>query len=391
MNRTPEEKLFDHLSNVDADLFSEAMDIDSAAKLQKNHKIIPFTQKTIFRMAVAAAACLAIVAGILPMFNREAPLPGDAQLDTPPNFIEPNWGTRPSDPTTPSNPTIPSIPIESLDPPWENVGTNLSIESADMLNYYSAIYLLAQQNTVNFTSAGSNSGYGLTLLDTLDTTEPPYGDIPIYSTPSSTMPPNVDYDDPEPPPPPPWEYDPDNTEPPGGNTEGPPVNPPTEPTQRPDEFYYYDIDPNAAFHLSKVIFFRIYLSGEGYLTQQIGSGVVDVVITDFDIFGDYLVTFKNGDKYYSCLTDGKSRTEYRFTAHKYIEGFQVVKNLALQDHRFNVQFDENGQSIYFACGYFEEGECPVLGQTYIANVSEDLTLGELESYFRSFKAPTQSE
>ena len=297
-------------------------------------------------------------------------------------LYDPTWPTRPSAPTTPSNPTIPSIPIESLDPPWENIGTNLSIESADMLNYYSAIYLLARQST----GTGASSSYGLPLLDELDMPEPPadiFSEPSIGGEPYCTMPL----------PPPEWGYgyDTDNTDPPGGNTEGPPVNPPTEPTQRPDEFYYYDIDPNAAFHLSKVIFFRIYLSGEGYLTQQIGSGVVDVVITDFDIFGDYMITFKNGDKYYSCLTDGKSRTEYRFTAHKYIEGFQVVKNLALQDHRFNVQFDENGQSIYFACGYFEEGECPVLGQTYIANVSEDLTLGELESYFRNIQPPTQTE
>ena len=68
-----------------------------------------------------------------------------------------------------------------------------------------------------------------------------------------------------------------------------------------------------------------------------------------------------------------------------------MKNLALEDHRFNVQFDENGQAIYFACGYFEEGKRPVLGQTYIANVSEDRTLGELESYFRNIQPPTQTE
>jgi len=375
MNRTPEEKLSDYLADIDQGLLDEAMAVDSAEKLQKARKILPFSQKSLLRLAVAAMICVILLASILPILRSPAPPAGAGQLDVPPSLMEPTWGTRPTDPTTPLDSTIPSIPIESLDPPWEIVGTNVSIDSADMLNYYSALYLLSQQHQTSLTAAGSSSGYSLTLLDELDIpideTYPqfPADDLPLPETEPSE-----------------WGsgYDTDNTEPPD-TTEGPPIAPSTQPTEPKDEFYYYDIDPSAQFHLSKVLFFRIYLSGDGYLTQKIGSGVVDVVITDFDIFGDYLITFKNGNSYYSCLTDGKSPTEYRFTAHKYIQGFQVVKNLALQDHRFNVQFDENGQATYFSCNYFEEGECPVLGKTYIAEVSENLTLAELEEYFRSVK------
>lgn len=365
MNRTPEEKLSDYLTDIDKALLDEAMNVDSAEKLRTRRSILPFNQKAILRLAVAAIACIILMASILPVLRSPAPSEKKPQLDVPPILMDPTLGTPPTNPT---KPTTPNIPNESLDPPWEVVGTNISIESADMLNYYSAIYLLSKQSGNVVTSS-----YCRYLWDEpnvlIDETNPqfPADDLPVPETE-------------------PWEwettYTQDNTYPPE-NTEGPPLSPSTEPTQRPDEFYYYDIDPNSVFHLSKVTFFRIYLSGDGYLTQQIGSGVVDVVITDFDIFGDYMITFKNGDKYYSCLTDGKSQTEYRFSAHKYIDGFQVVKNLALEDHRFNVEFDENGQAIYFTCSYFEEGECPILGQTYIANVSEDFTLDELEGYFSS--------
>ena len=388
MNRTPEEKLFDHLSEIDPALLDEAMELDSAEKLQKT---VPFTQKPAFRWTAAVAACLAILLAILPILQTGAPLNGEEQPNTPPMLYEPTWPTCPS---TPNNPTDPTDPNETLDPPWLVVGTNLSIDSADMLNYYSAIYLLAQ----NSTGTGASSSSGFPLWDPMDNTEPPYGDIPIYSTPSSTMPPPADtFTEPEigdepycTMPPPPWELESEYTEPPA-NTQRPPVPPPPPPPPPPDELYYYENDPDTVFHLSKVIFFRIYLSGEGFLTDKVGSGVVDVVITDFEIFGDYMITFKNGDRYYSCLTDGKSHTEYRFTAHKYIEGFQVVKNLALQDHRFYVTLDGNGQVTHFECGYFEEGERPVLGQTYTANVNETFTIDQLETYFRSFKAPTQSE
>ena len=390
MNRTPEEKLFDHLSEIDPALLDEAMELDSAEKLQKT---VPFTQKPAFRWTAAVAACLAILLAILPILQTGAPLNGGEQSNTPPMLYDPTWPTRPS---TPNNPTDPTDPNETLDPPWLVVGTNLSIDSADMLNYYSAIYLLAQ----NSTGTGASSSGGFPLWDPMDNTEPPYGDIPIYSTPSSTMPPDVDYDYPEPPPPPPWELESEYTEPPA-NTEGPPVTPPTPPTTPPnteDDYYEYPIDPDTQFHLTQVIFFRIQLSGDGFLAQTLGTGIVDVVITDFDIFGDYMITFKNGDKYLSCLTNGYGPSEFEFSTHKYIEGFSIIKNGRQINYRFLVTLDGNMQVDHFECDYWDyfnpgnpDGIMPVVGETYIANTDLTFTIDQLETYFRSFKAPTQSE
>ena len=390
MNRTPEEKIFDHLSEIDPALLDEAMELDSAEKLQKT---IPFTQRPAFRWTAAIAACLAFLLCILPLLQNAAPLPGGEQPNTPPMLYDPTWPTRPTNPSQPGNPTVPG---ESLDPPWITPGTNLSIDSADMLNYYSAIYLLSRQYQADLTAADSSSGYGLTLLSELDNTEPPYGDIPIYSTPSSTMPPDVDYDDPEPPPPPPWENEPENTEPPA-NTEGPPVNPPTDssiPSYTEDDYYEYPIDPNTQFHLTQVIFFRFNLTGDGFLAQTLGTGIVDAVITDFDIFGDYMVTFKNGDKYFSCLTNGHGPSEFEFSTHKYIEGFNVVKNGRQTNYRFAVNLDGNMQVDHFECDYFDyfnpgnpDGIMQVVGETYIANTDLTFTIDQLESYFRSLKIP----
>lgn len=389
MNHTPEEKLSNYLSEIDKDLLDEATALDSAEKLQKHRKIIPFTQKSILRLAVAAMICIILLASILPILRSPTIPAGESQPDLPPQIhVVPTW---PGVPTPPTNPAEPTIPVESLDPPWLAVGTNLSIDSADMLNYYSAIYLLAQ----NSTGTGFSSSTGFPLWDPIDNTEPPYGDIPIYSTPSSTMPPDVDYDYPEPPPPPPWEYDPDNTEPPV-NTEGPPVAPSTEYTIPEDaEIFYYNFDPNATFYLSKVIFFRIQLSGNGFLAQTLGTGIVDVVITDLGVC-EPMITLKNGDKYLSCLLNGGGDTFFEFSTHKYIEGFSIVKNFRQENYAFVATLDGNMQADHFECQVFgygnnPDGIMPVVGETYIANTDLTFTIDELETYFRSFKAPTQSE
>lgn len=396
MTPTPEEKLFDYLSEIDDKLLQEAMELDSAEKLPEEAKIIPFTQRPAFRWTAAIAACLAILLCLSPLLQTFTSLRRGEQSNTPPLLYDPTWPTRP---TNPSQPVTPSIPSESLDPPWITAGTNISIESADMLNYYSAIYLLAQQNTVNFTSAGSTSGYGLTLLDTPYNTEPPYGDIPIYSTPSSTMPPPADtFTEPEigdepycTMPPPPWELETEYTEPPA-NTEGPPVAPSTEYTIPEDaEIFYYEFDPNATFHISKVIFFRIQLSGNGFLAQTLGTGIVDVVITDLGI-SEPMITLKNGDKYLSCLFNGGNDTFFEFSTHKYIEGFSIVKNFRQENYAFVVTLDGKLQADYFECQVFgygnnPDGVLPIVGETYIAETDLSFTIDQLESYFQSFKTP----
>lgn len=374
MNRTPEEKLFDYLENVDEDFLVEAMDIDSAEKLEKSKKVPLWIHRPAFRWTAVVAACLAILLCILPLLQSFAPVGGGEQPNTPPMLYDPTW------PSQPSTPTAPTQPNESLDPPWEVVGTNISIESADMLHYYSAIYLLSQQYQANLTASGSSSGNGLTLLD-----EPDIGDEPYCTMPSS-----------------PWELEtepPGNTEPPM-NTEGPAVEPSTEYTAPVDNenYYYYEIDPKATFHISKVVFFRIQLSGDGFLAQTLGTGIVDVVITDFEIWGDLMITFKNGDKYLSCLTNGHSAYEFEFSTHKYIEGFYVVKDGRHINYRFVVTLDHNIQVDHFECDYWDyfnpgnpDGIIPLVGETYIADTDISFTIGDLESHFRNIQIPNQTE
>lgn len=383
MKPTSDEKLFDYLSDVDDQLLNEAMDINSAEKLPGRTKIVLFLQKPAFRRTAVIAACLAVLLCILPLVDLldnseflESDVPIGVtyagSLDTPPVLY---------DPTEPSSTTSPSIPIESLDPPWENVGTDLSIESADMLNYYSAIYLLSRQST----GTGASSSYGLSLLDSFDNTEPPEGnvpvdettgtdDIPIYSTPPDT----------------------DETEPPA-NTEGPPVDPPVDPTIPPDaEIYYYHFDPDATFHLSKVIFFRIHLTGDGFLAQTLGTGIVDVVITDISIsnigVSEPLITLRNGDKYLSFLLNGGNDTFFEFSTHKYIEGFSIVKNFRQENYAIVVTLDGNMQVDHFECQIFDYGNNPdgivsVVGETYITEADLTFTTDELETYFRTVEIP----
>ena len=98
-----------------------------------------------------------------------------------------------------------------------------------------------------------------------------------------------------------------------------------EETKSDEDIYYYEIDPNERFRITKVIAFQIGLTDpEGFLAKRLGTGIVDVVITESNL--EIMITFHAHGKYYTCLMNGGGKTNYQFSTHKYIEGFNIVKN-----------------------------------------------------------------
>ena len=177
--------------------------------------------------------------------------------------------------------------------------------------------------------------------------------------------------------------------------QGPPVTPdPSRPPVEGEDIYYYALDPGEPFYINKVSMFQIELTDEnGFLASKLGLGIVDVVILEDCIWGENMITFRNGDNFYSCLSDGGGAQRKGFSTHKYVEGFFIVKNIAQENYGFYIDLDEMGQVLAFECGERENGgnrvdqNVKVVSSTAISEESGSFTVAELEEYFNSGTLP----
>jgi hypothetical protein len=191
-----------------------------------------------------------------------------------------------------------------------------AVDSLDKVNYYAGMYLITRTHT----EAARFPSPGVILL---------------AETTSDDDRPGVGYDAP-----------PDADRP----ADAPVVVPPDGGQQDPaketippltgyDDVIYYSLDPNERFTVSSVIYFCIELTDEnGFLASRLGTGVVEVVITDNSL--EPMITFRRGERFYSCLNNGGGSGMMDFSTHKYIEGFNIVKNLAQENYRFDITFGE---------------------------------------------------
>lgn len=161
-----------------------------------------------------------------------------------------------------------------------------------------------------------------------------------------------------------------------------------------DGVYYYYLSHDDVFSFDKVSMFKIELTDEnGFLASIFGLGVVDVVISENCIWGDSLITFKRGDKFFSCLSNGYTSNNgngarIEFSTHKFVDGFAIVKNIEQENYSFTVSISPEGQVSGFECGLSEQGgERPdqnveVVSSTLISSSGGRFTLAELEAYFK---------
>ncbi len=165
-----------------------------------------------------------------------------------------------------------------------------------------------------------------------------------------------------------------------------------------ENVYFYEFSPDEVFTISKAIYFQISLTEEnGFLASKIGTGTVDTVITESSL--ETIITFKNGDRYYSCLMNGASTDEIEFSTHKYIDGFCIVKNLEQENYSFTVKFayDKKSHQVKYDEVLSVESRCiqavspviefmpdkiSVINQTgAVSYEGGSFTIGELERFF----------
>ena len=331
------EKMLHAIGQIDDDLIEDAV-------IQTNKKKQPFHKMPAFRRAVAFAACFVLVLGLA--------------FSMPTLLNQGGGGTN-------------VVPVDpgKLPPPSVEGDGRIHIGGIDELAYYAAIRMIAgTPNATNQNMFGGN--YGIALLA------------------------NGSGTDKEEAPPEPETTGPDDTQ-------GPPVTQnPTPPTGYDEDIFYYALDPNEPFYINKVSMFQILLTDEnGFLASQLGLGTVDVVITEDCIWGESLLTFRNGEKFYSCLTNGWTLNQktggwqWDFSTHKYVEGFFIVKNFEQENYAFYIDMNAAGEAIAFQCqgtqngGYRPDQNVQIVSSTEISNEGRSFTVAELEEYFNTGKLP----
>lgn len=326
------EKMLHAIGEIDDDMIEDAV-------IQPGQKKQPFVRTPAFRTVVAIAACLVLVIG-LTLYKPAGSLPhGD-------------------------DPNLPPIEPGTLLPPMvQGDDQQIRIQGLDQLSYYAAVRMIAG-TPMPAQQRSSGSRHGITLLTSGEGTD-------------------VREDPPEP----------QITEP-GEGTDVPVVPTPSTPPVIGEDVYYYALDPAEPFYINKVSMFQIELTDEdGFLASKLGLGIVDVVILEECIWGENMITFRNGDNFYSCLSDGGGVHQLGFSTHKFVEGFYIVKNIAQENYGFYIDLDEQGQVIAFECGERENGgdrvdqNVRVVSSTVISHEGRSFTVAELEDYFNSGALP----
>ena len=345
------EKMLHTIGQIDDDLIEDAL-------IHGPQKKIPLYKMSAFRRAVAVAACFVLIVGIALSM---------------PTLFKPNTENPSAAPTGP-NLAEPDAPNTLLPPSVQENDQQIRINSIDKVNYFSAIRILkGVTKPISQSLVGGN--YGITPLS--------FG----YDTDRLEDTPETETDNPD-------------------ATDGPPVTVTPDPPA-PDiyeDIYYYAFDPEQPFYFSKVYLFQIELTDEtGFLASKLGTGIVDVVITQHKYDWDEdLITFRNGENYYSCLSDGwgynpeNGARQWDFSTHKYVEGFYFVKNLSQENYAFYIDMNPAGQVTSFECreaqngGYRPDQNVKIVSDTVTSAKGGSFTIAELEEYFNSEKSPDEA-
>ncbi len=332
-DRIDAEKLFETLGEIDEELLAEALEASDEQQLKAlkktKYKKVAVLHRPFFRVA-AAVLCVAVLAAVVfaagnfGLFNQNGNLG-----DTANNSVTSQTPSDSSDLSS-SNHTPPKNESSSQTPsnpePDKKPDSTISINSIDMLNFYSAKKIISEKGLLN---SGGRSGGGRIL---------PLGLGVIQ-----------------------YEIDRDR------------------------EFYvsmltYFVIELN-----NENGFLAEKLGGTGRVEVVITQNSLDDMIT-FKRGDNYYSCLLNGSSYNPNSSKFKSMT---FSTHKYIEGFKIVKNFAQENYQFKVYYS-NKKVIGMECTVYVDswtaGAKPdeitvVPDSSVIMCPEQSFTIDQLESYF----------
>ena len=113
---------------------------------------------------------------------------------------------------------------------------------------------------------------------------------------------------------------------------------------------HYPIEIKPTYTFSDFVYFDFTSEECDFLEANIGNGLIHGLMVQTEIYGELMIVLKNEDRYFSCFLNGGGGGEYRFSAHKFIEGFDLVKDFDLK-FPINVAIDgENYDPVSIAFG-----------------------------------------
>ena len=373
-NEQSKQRLSEQLSDIDADILAQAYDVDSAEKMRELCRGEACARSArvrgrIVRRAAVVCACFLLVVSMVLTLPAMLRGPGTGDGDVLPPVSDDTPLSPPKDDGLQGAPEI--YPIGFID-------------SLDKLNYYAAMRLI--ENEKNPLAASLIPSYRFDFLVASDASDGNGADED-HGYGAETPP---EYGEDTPP-----EYEGDG-EISGGSADA--TTPPAQ-GQAPENgesVWYYALHPDETFTISQTVFFQIEILDEkGFLASRVGTGIVDVVITVNSL--DHMITFKNGDRFYSCLNNGAGGGKMDFSSHKYIDGFYIVKNLSQDNCRFDVFFDGQGLVCGMTCSYFKMAsgdpsfvpdEVTVIpGSSYTSYAVSSVTINELNAYYQTPSIP----
>ncbi len=113
---------------------------------------------------------------------------------------------------------------------------------------------------------------------------------------------------------------------------------------------HYPIEIKPTYTFSDFVYFDFTSEECDFLEANIGNGLIHGLMVQTEIYGELMIVLKNEDRYFSCFLNGGGGGEYRFSAHKFIEGFDLVKDFDLK-FPINVAIDgDNYDPVSIAFG-----------------------------------------
>lgn len=147
--------------------------------------------------------------------------------------------------------------------------------------------------------------------------------------------------------------------------------------------------PTDIFTVTNVSYFALDVNAGSFIADAVGEGRVEVVVTQNSLAD--MITFKNGERFYSCVSFASFDTldsERSFYSANSVNGFSISRTDTPTGYRFDVIF-ENGCAVDLRCVEIATNTIKsfdaVKGSSVSSNGGASFTVSSLEVYINERK------
>lgn len=140
------------------------------------------------------------------------------------------------------------------------------------------------------------------------------------------------------------------------------------------------IDSNSTFTITMYTYFTITLgASNGFLAQKLGgTGTVEVVITKNNF--NNMITFKKGDKYFSCFETYSTSGTMSFSSSKYAKGYYLIENNDTSSCEYTVYFEGDRVLDFNSAVYQKSGGSALIADKIKFNNDFSIVLHKKQSF-----------